>query len=51
MRPVSASGLVARHMIQAAIYPRFKVKMFGMSVGVVRVWVMSDVQTKCTVCQ
>ena len=49
MRPGSASGLVARRTIQApgSNYPRFRVKMFGMSVGVVRVWTMSDVQVIC----
>ena len=43
---MSASGLVARRTIQAegSNYPRFRVKMFGMSVGVVGVWAMSDVQ-------
>ena len=39
-------GVVARRTIQAASsnYPKFRVKMFGMSVGVVRDWAMSDVQ-------
>ena len=27
-------------------YPRFRVRMFGMNVGVVGVWAMSDVQIK-----
>ena len=49
MRPVSASGWVARHMIQAAIiviYPRDRVKMFGMSVGVTGGWAISYVQVR-----
>ena len=51
MRPVSASESVARCTIQAAIiviYPRFRVKMFGMSVGVMGGWAMSDVQVGMT---
>ena len=38
-------------MIQAAgsNYPRYRVKMFGMSVGVVGVWAMSDVQVSMTI--
>ena len=46
MKPVSASGWVARRTIQAAmavIYPRGRVKIFGMSVGVMRGWAKSDV--------
>ena len=52
MRPVSARGWVARLTIQAAmvvIYPRGRVKMFGMSVGVMGGWAKSDVQVR--VCQ
>ena len=33
-------------MIQAADYPKFRVKMLGMSVGV---WAMSDVQVGMTI--
>ena len=44
-------GVVARRMIQAASsnYPRFRVKMFGLSVGVVEDWAMSDVQVGMTI--
>ena len=38
-----------RYRQQAVSYHRFRVKMFGMSVGVVRAWAMSDVQV--IVCQ
>ena len=38
-----------RYRQQAVIYPRFRVKMFGMSVGVVGDWSMSYVQVN--VCQ
>ena len=34
---------------QALNYPSFRVKVFGMSVGVVRVWAMSDVQVSVTI--
>ena len=42
---------MARRTIQTAgsNYPRFRVKMFGMSVGVVRDWAMSDVQVSMTI--
>ena len=30
-------------------YPRFRVKMFGVNVGAIRVWVMSDVQVGMTI--
>ena len=52
MRPVSACGWVARRTIQAAvvvIYPRCRVKLFGMSVGVMGGWAMSDVQVVMTI--
>ena len=41
-------GLDVTRTIQVAgsNYPKFRVKMFGMSVGVVGVWAMSDVQVK-----
>ena len=43
--------VVARHTIQAASgsYPRFRVKMFGLSVGVIRDWALSDVQVSMTI--
>ena len=50
-RTCSASGLVARRTIQAAgsKLSYFSIKMFGMSVGVVGVWAMSDVQVGMTI--
>ena len=38
-----------RYRQQGVIYPSFRVKMFGMSIGVVGDWAMSDVQVR--VCQ
>ena len=49
---MSASGRVARCTIQAAIssnLPYSSVKMFGMSVGVMGGWAISDVHVR--VCQ
>ena len=34
---------------QGVSTPRFRVKLFGMSVGVVRFWAMSDVQVGMTI--
>ena len=45
-------GGLARRTIQAAIvvlYPRSRVKMFGMSVGVMGGWAKSDVQVGMTI--
>ena len=44
-------GVVARHTIEAAScsYPRFRVKMFGLSVGVIRDWALSDLQVSMTI--
>ena len=46
MEPVLPVGWLpgVRYRQQAVNYPKFRVKMFGMSVGVVGVWAMSDVQ-------
>ena len=38
-----------RYRQQAVNYPRFRVKMFGMTVGVVKVWAMSDLQVSVTI--
>ena len=49
--PVPTNGLIARRTYrqQAVSYPRFRVKMFGMSVAVVRALAMSDVQVSMAI--